>query len=177
MRQEGEKAICQAIGRPDNEGLYKAWLCGETGRALLGTLIPEGGALRLRRSVSIASLKEKGAWPPVGAEIVMAYPFAPEEPPSEQWSWTDCPCRMFEDRLISHALRGLNRALVKRDADGFFLAAPYAPNCPFPIPPLFCLGWMERLGGRWYVVFRFSRQGVPELLHNFPAGGENGGRV
>lgn len=174
VHQEGDRALCQAIGCPEGEGLYKAWLVGKEGRALLGTLIPEGGALRLRRNVPISVLKEKGAWPPAGAEIVMAYPFAPEAPPSAQWRWQDCPCRLFADPFLSHALREINRALIKRDMDGFFLAVPYASNCPFPIPALFCLGRLERMGGRWYAVFRFSRQGVPELLHIFPADGENG---
>lgn len=173
VRQEGERVVCQALGRPESQGLYKAWLLGEEGKALLGTLIPENGALRLRRNMSAFTLKEKGAWPPVGAEIVMAYAFTPEEPPSSQWCWTECPCRLFTDRVISHALRGVDRALIKRGADGFFLAVPYVPGCPFPIPPLFCLGRIEKMGGRWYTLFRFSRQGAPELLHNFPSNGDN----
>ena len=111
VRQEGERVVCQALGRPESQGLYKAWLLGEEGKALLGTLIPENGALRLRRNMSAFTLKEKGAWPPVGAEIVMAYAFTPEEPPSSQWCWTECPCRLFTDRVISHALRGVDRAL------------------------------------------------------------------
>lgn len=172
VRQEGERAVCQAIGRPDGGGLYKAWLRGEEGRALLGTLIPEGGALRLRRSVPIAQLKERGAWPPAGAEIVMAYAFAPETPPSPDWRWTDCPCRLFEDKELSGALRGLDRALIRREVESFFLAVPYAASCPFPIPSLFCLSRVERMGGRPYVVFRFSRQGKPELPHIPAAPGE-----
>jgi len=174
VREEGERAVCQAIGRSDGSGLYKAWLRGETGRALLGTLIPEGGALRLRRTVSIAQLKGQGAWPPVGAEIAMAYAFVQETAPPPEWRWTDCPCRLMEDKELSHALRGLNRALVKRDGEGFFLAVPFETRCPFPIPALFCLSRVERLGGRRYVVFRFSLRGRPEPLHNRPDMGETG---
>lgn len=173
VRQEGERVVCQAIRREEGQGLYKAWLQGEEGKALLGTLIPENGALRLRRNLSVFSLKEKGAWPPVGAEIVMAYPFPSEEPPGSSWRWTECPCRLLTDKVLSHALRGVDRALIRRDGEGFFLAFPYVPGCPFPIPPLFCLGRLQKLGGRWYVLFRFSRQGAPELLHNFPPDGDN----
>lgn len=172
VRREGEWAVCQAISPAHSDGLYKAWLIGERGKALLGTLIPEGGALRLRRRMAVSGLREKGAFPPVGAEIAMAYPLAPEEEPPGQWQWTDCPCRLLGDPALSRALQGVNRGLVKRDTDGFFLAIPYAPVCPFPIPPLFCLGQLAKLGSRWYAVFRFSRQGTPEVLHNFPGEGE-----
>lgn len=173
VRQEGERVVCQAVCHAEGQGLYKAWLVGEEGKALLGTLIPENGALRLRRNMSVYTLKEKGAWPPAGAEIVMAYAFAPENLSDPRWRWSECPCRLFEDKTISHALRGVDRGLVRRDADGFFLAFPYVPGCPFPVPPLFCLGQMVRMGKGWYILFRFSRQGAPELLHNFPPDGDN----
>lgn len=43
VRQEGEQALCQAMGPLEGYGLYKAWLRGAGGKVLLGTLIPEGG--------------------------------------------------------------------------------------------------------------------------------------
>ena len=57
--QEGERAICRAICPDDRGGLWKAWLLGEGGKALLGTLIPEGGAMRLRRSIDVAQLERQ----------------------------------------------------------------------------------------------------------------------
>ena len=80
VRREGEKAVCQAIRAADSGGLYKAWLRGAGGRILLGTLIPDGGALRLRRVMDIPALERQGAWPPEGAEILMAYAFTKEAP-------------------------------------------------------------------------------------------------
>jgi len=64
---------------------------------------------------------------------------------------------------------------LKRDMEGFFLAFPWSKHESFPIPPLFCLARVERVGAGWHVVFRFSRQGRPELLHNFSEAGENRG--
>ena len=173
VRKEEERAVCQAIRTTDGGGLYKAWLYGASGKALLGTLIPEGGALRLRRVLEIAALERQGAWPPTGAEVVLAYPFAPEVPLPSDWCWTDCPQRLIEDAVVSRCLHGVRRALLKRDMDGFFLAFPWSRHEAFPIPPLFCLSHIEMISGRRYVVFRFSRQGCPELLHKFSAGGEN----
>lgn len=176
VRQEGEKAVCQAIHAFDGGGLYKAWLRGKAGeRILLGTLIPEGGALRLRRVMEISALERQGAWPPVGAEIALAYPFASEAPLPPEWCWTDCPERLLEDPMLSRCLRGVRRALLRRDMEGFFLAVPWSRHDPFPIPPLFCLSRLEMLSGRRCVIFRFSRQGQPELLHNFSGVGENRG--
>ena len=38
VRQEGERVVCQALGRPESQGLYKAWLLGEEGKALLSQM-------------------------------------------------------------------------------------------------------------------------------------------
>lgn len=175
VRQEGDRAICQAIRAADSGGLYKAWLHGTGNRVLLGTLIPEGGALRLRRVMEVTALERQGAWPPVGAEVALAYLFTPEVSPPPDWCWTDCPRRLLEEPMLSRCLQGVKRALLKRDMEGFLLAFPWSCREPFPIPPLFCLSRVEILSGRRCVMFRFSRQGRPELLHNFSAEGENRG--
>lgn len=176
VRQEGDRAVCQAIRGPDGGGLYKAWLQGKESRFLLGTLIPEGGALRLRRVISVSQLERQGVWPPVGAEIVMAYPFTDNRPP-EGWSWVDCPGRLLGDALLARSAQNLPRALMQKDKQGFSLAMPFQPPKPFPLTPLFCLSRVERLGGGWYVLFRFSRKGHPELPHISGARGETTGEA
>ncbi len=176
VRQEGRCAVCQAISRTGEAALFKAYLLGEEGRALLGTLIPEGGALRLRRSIEVAQLKRQGAWPPTGAEIMEAYSFVPESPP-EGWNLCREPGKLMTDPLLRREARRLGPAFLKRDEEGFVLAVAWSKGKPFPLPPLFCLAWPERLGGKWYMLFRFSRQGKPELLHKFSGAGENRGRL
>lgn len=173
VRQEGGKAVCQAMRIADNSGLYKAWLHGAGGKALLGTLIPEGGALRLHREVEVAVLERQGVWPPTGAEVTLAYSFTTEAPLPPDWCWTDCPRRLLKEPVLSECLHGVKKALLKRDMEGFFLAFPWSRHEPFPIPPLFCLARLEVMAGKVYVVLRFSRQGRPELLHNFSEAGEN----
>lgn len=162
VRQEGRCAVCQAISRAGERALYKAWLVGDKGRVLLGTLIPEGGALRLRRSVEVSWLERQGAWPPKGAEILEAYSLAPQALP-QGWSRQEEPWKLLEGELRECA-RELRWALLKRDIEGFFLALPWEKGKPFPLPPLFCLARLERLEGKRYILFRFSRQGKPELL-------------
>lgn len=164
VRREGDRAVCQAISRRGGDGLYKAWLEGSAGRCLLGTLIPEGGALRLRRVMSVAQLERQGVWPPTCGEVLMAFPVTGREPPPG-WQWQERPGRLMGDSVLSRALHGCPGAFFRREGEGFFLAFPWEKGAPFPIPPLFCLAWTQRLGERWYVVFRFSGEGKP-LLHN-----------
>lgn len=164
VRREGDQAICQAIRASDGGGLYKAWLYGEEKRVLLGTLIPEGGALRLRRALPIAQLERRGVWPPVGAEILPAEPPGEVRPPAG-WSWVDCPARLIRDPLAARAGRKLLRALLRRGKEGFELALPFDPAVPFPLEPLFCLSRLERLDRVWYILFSFSSRGCPELPH------------
>lgn len=169
--REGEQALCRAV-RPDGKGgLWKAWLLGERGKVLLGTLIPEGGILRLRRTIPVEQLERQGAWPPTGAELVLAGSAAPQSHPPG-WQWTDCPSQLMGEPSLRKAMRCVERALLRRDEEGFLLALPFSPGEVFPAPTLFCLGRIEELGGRRYVLFRFSRRGCPQLLHNFEALGK-----
>ena len=165
VRREENQAICQAIRASDGGGFYKAWLYGEGKRFLLGTLIPEGGALRLRRTLPIVQLERRGVWPPVGAEILPAALTGGNRPPAG-WSWVDCPGRLLRDPAAEAAGRNLARALLRRGEEGFELAFPFDPSAPFPLEPLFCLGRLKRLDRGWHVLFSFSARGCPEFSHS-----------
>lgn len=171
VRQEGRCAVCQAISRAGERALYKAWLSGEKGKVLLGTLIPEGGALRLRRSVEVAWLERQGAWPPKTAEILEAYSLPPQTPP-QGWTRQEEPWRLLDGELRECG-RELRWAFLRQDMDGFFLALPWEKQKPFPLSSLFCLASLEKIEEKWYILFRFSRQGKPELLHKISGVGEN----
>ena len=165
VRQEGEQALCQAMGPLEGHGLYKAWLRGAGGKVLLGTLIPEGGALRLRRTLPLSQLKVQGVWPPTGAEVVQS-PSCTQSAVPPGWQWTDCPGRLLGERTLSRSLQGVSRALLRRTGERFYLAFPCQPAEPFPIPALFCLSSVERLGEGLYYVFCFSRRGRPEIMYD-----------
>lgn len=171
VRQEGDRAMCQALRNAVGEGLYKARLQGGRGSFLLGTLIPEGGALRLRRNVSVAQLQREGVWPPTGADIVMAFPFTGETAPSG-FSWEEQPWKLTPDRLISPCLQRIGRCLIRKYPQGFSLVIPFRLEEPFPLPPLFCLSRTVRLDGKTYLQFSFSREGRPVLPYDFLNPGE-----
>lgn len=178
VRQEGDRASCQALRAMTGEGLYKAWLLGQGGRRfLLGTLIPEGGALKLRRSVTLTQLREKGVWPPTGAEIAMAYRLTPAEGDRETrqgkcpyrqelpqgFCWENCPGRLTEDRVLRRALERLGCVALREEGEGHCLAVPFEPDKPFPLPPIFCLAQVRELEGRPCLLFFLDREGRPGL--------------
>ncbi|MCI8422560.1 MAG: hypothetical protein HFF50_03360 [Lawsonibacter sp.] len=158
LRQEGPRVRAEAVRPADGQGLYKAWLLGRDGaRYLLGTLAPEGNRLVLRRSLSLGELERAGCWPPEGAEAPLAFPFQTWE----RWHCERSPERLVRDPLLRPHLR--QPLLCRRGQEGFCLAAPFRPECPVPLVPLFCLARVERLEGRPHLVWRFDREGRPLL--------------
>lgn len=168
LREENGIALCRAIRADAKGGVWKAWLLGTDGtRALLGTLIPEGGALRLRRAVPLEQLQRQGVWPPIGTELLPAE--TPRSSPvPEGWQYTDCPARLMGEADLRHGLRCVERVLFRREGDEFFLAFPFDNKAPFPLPSLCCLCAVARLGECPYLLFRFSHRGCPLPLERTP---------
>lgn len=133
----------------DGEGLFKAHIKGPTGRCLLGTLMPEGGRLFLRRTLSIDSLKRQGAWPirQVEEELVCSFR---ERPAPIQW----------EDEVLRRCARQLPRHTLRREGEGFSMIFPFDPRAPFPFTPIFCFARVEN--GR--LIFSFQKGGVPYIF-------------
>ena len=164
VRQAGDTAVCQALRATDGQGLYKAWLRGAGGKLLLGTLIPEGGALRLRRTIPVSRLEQQGVWPPLGAEVALAVPFTQEKNrPPRGWKPISDPARLMGDPMLAKAARRLTGVLTQSDERGFALAVPFDVHAPFPMPPLMCLARVETLDARPYVIFNFNRRGCPKF--------------
>lgn len=151
---------------PDNKkGLYKGWLVGPGGKVLLGAFVPEQGALRLSRTMSIAELERQGAWPPTGGEAVLAYAVRRErEKPSLPAGWSRIaePARLMGEPLLARAWEG-GEALFCKDEQGFLLARRFRTDRPFPLTPLFCFAQIRELDGAPYVVFPFRPGGCPRL--------------
>ena len=86
VRAAEGRVACEAMLPDDGRGLYKAYLSGPQGRFPLGALLPEGGTLVLRRTLSVGELERRGVWPPTGGGVELAYPAqrhpaAPPAPP------------------------------------------------------------------------------------------------
>ena len=160
VQEKGLRAVLTAERPADGRGLYKAYLRGPAGRALLGTLAPEGERLQVRRTLTLDDLKRQGAWPPVGAELELAFPFEREEAPAG-WRWARLEqLRFGEEALRAMALRQ-KRGLFRPEEGGFLLAWAFSCARPFPMPGLFCLAQPLTLEGERYVCFRFDRNGWP----------------
>ena len=161
VREEKGRVWCQAQLPNDSKGLYKCWLAGPGGMALLGTFVPQGDCLRLERTLSVDELKRQGAWPPEGAQAVLAFSFGGEQPPPRGWVREHAPGRLMGEPLLAQAAGG--PALLRQEAAGFSLAYPYRPDRPFPLTPLFCFARLEELEGRPYLRFPFRSGGCPRL--------------
>lgn len=156
LSQEGNRVRLEAERPEDSQGLYKVWLTGaQGGRLLLGTLAPERGALRLRRTLSVGELERAGCWPPQGAQAPLAFPFSA----SERWYREQHPEQLVRDPVLKKQLKG--PILCRKERDGFSLAAPFRTGAPAPLEPLFCLARVERLEGRLHMVWSFDREGAP----------------
>ncbi len=161
VREEGSRAVCAAQLPDDSKGLYKCWLTGRGGKALLGTFVPQGGVLRLERTLSVGELERQGAWPPEGGQAVLAFSFDGRERAPAGWRREEQPGRLMGEPLLAGSASG--PALIRREERGFLLAYPYRPDRPFPLTPLFCFARLERLEGRDYLCFPFRPGGCPRL--------------
>lgn len=160
VREEGPRAVLTAECHDDGRGLYKAYLRSPRGRYLLGTLMPEGGKLRVRRIVSVDELRRQGVWPATKAEAELAFPFRQEGPPAG-WTWAEGPGELFQDPSLSEAAGGLGRVLMRKEGPSFTLACPYESDKEYPFTQLFCVSRLKRLDGRLYALFSFDERGWP----------------
>ena len=158
--ERGLQVRLEASRPEDGLGLYKAWVRGAGGRLLLGTLAPEGGELRLFRTVSRTGLERAGCWPVTGGEAVLAFPFEEAE---EGWRPEPHPERLCADPLLRAALEGRGDLCVRRRGEEILLSARFQPSRPFPLPLLFCLARVEERGGRPWLVWTLDRAGRPRL--------------
>lgn len=162
--QGGRVLLC--MERTAGEGLYRGWLRGKGGRMDLGVLLPDGNRLWLEKRVMVESLRKRGCWPVTGAGTTLSYDFSRQPPkPPEGWRWEDRPGRLFPaDPLLQRTAETAGRCLYRQKGDGFCLAYPWNVKRPFPLPPVFCFGWME---GESRLVFAFHGDGRPDL-QGFP---------
>ena len=160
VRQEGVRAVLEAVRPDDRRGLYKVWLRGRGGKEfLLGTLTPQEGKLRLRRVLPLGELERAGCWPEFWAESVLAFPFDREE--AEGWYCEQHPEGLFADSLLKGQIPG--PMLCRREKGGFSLGAPFRTDRPFALPGLFCLARVELREGRPWLVWEFGPDGLPRL--------------
>lgn len=168
LRQEGPRVHIQAERPVDGRGLYKVWLHGDHGgKLLLGTLVPEKGALRLSRTLSVSALERAGCWPRFRADAPLAFAFGGRS--GGRWYCEQHPERLIADPLLRSRLRG---AMLCRKEDGAFaLSAPFRTDRPVRLPALICLARVERRDGQLHMVWDFDSQGNPKVPHKLEESG------
>ena len=165
---EGDRLRISARLADDGRGLYKVFLLGRGGRFPLGTLMPEGGALVLARTVSRSELERRGFWPPAGARVELAFARGGGAPPSPPAGWRReaSPGRLMSDPLLRAGVRELRGCLIRREGEGFRLAFPWRADRAFALPAIFCFASVERVGEENYAVFTFNGRGRPVFRIN-----------
>ena len=160
LRQEGARVHLEAERPEDGRGLYKVWLHGDQGgKLLLGTLAPEGGRLRLRRTLTVSALERAGCWPQFRPAAVLAFSFQKEA--ETRWYCEQRPGALVSDPVLKGELEG--SMLCRKEEGGFSLAAPFRTDCPVPLTALICLARVERWNGRAHLVWSFDQKGMPRL--------------
>lgn len=160
LRQEGPRLHIEAERPEDGRGLYKVWLHGDQGgKLLLGTLAPEGGRLRLRRTLTVSALERAGCWPQLRAAAVLAFSF--QEQGKDGWYCERQPGQLVSDPVLKGQLE--SSMLCRREKEGFSLASPFRTDRPVPLTALICLARVERWSGKPHLVWSFDRKGIPKL--------------
>lgn len=162
-RENGGRVEVVMEIRPPDKGLYHGYLVGLGGTWDLGTLMPEGGSLRLRRTLLAAQLRQKGCWPILGGQVRQTYSF--EQTPFQGWREVRDLANLFPaDPILAQAASQGRRGLLQRHPEGgFSLAFPWDPRSPFPLVPIFCFAQVKALGGKAHIIFRVQENGAPVL--------------
>ena len=161
LREDGPRIRFEAVRPDDGQGLYKAWVLGEEGELLLGTLIPEGDGLRLTRTVSRSALERAGCWPVTGGRAVLCFPVPGQGERGSAWAPEPNPGRLCRDALLRESLWGQPGFCSRSQGELRLLSAPLRSGQPFPLPILFCLAKVELREGRPWLVWSFDREGNP----------------
>lgn len=133
------------------EGVRKVWLCGDRGRLLLGTLIPEGNEWRLQRRVARRELERQGFADRVWGEIVPVGETAAgkkEESP---------PVLPVADPVLRCLFRASDGANWRRTEEGWMVTFSWQVGQPVPWLPLVCFACPVRGG----LSFSLGKDGWP----------------
>ena len=165
LLEQGSRTQVEVCCRLDRTGLYRAYLLCRDGEYPLGVLEPLGEETCLKRTVLTGDLGRLG--PVERGEARMSYAFSSGR---GIWNTLGMGERFFQrDRELSALLTaGCPGARWRQAGDRRYLALPYDPGQPFPIPRLFCFARIQSIEGRSYVVYTFDREERPVMEGNFP---------
>lgn len=147
-----EDGCVRAVCARREDGLYRAYLEGEEGRALIGVLEPRDARMTAQRRFSREELAALGSLR--CGRAVCSFLFG-------QDGWGDPPPRFFGDERLERARKAVEGARFRRTGERRELALPYAPDAPFPLEELFCLARIQSVCGRLCAVYCVDGDGRP----------------
>ena len=152
--QEALYTWFEARCRLPGEGLWCAWAVGDRGELRLGVLEPCGdrAAIRRRFSARLTGPVGRIQW----GELRPAHPAEPGD-------WLPAAGELFRSPWLREQLQNASGVLTRQAAGRRDVALPYDAGRPFPLPALFCLARVCRIGGRDYVVYAFDSGERPVL--------------
>ena len=144
----------EARCRLPEKGLWCAWAVGDQGELRLGVLEPCGdrAAIRRRFSARLTGPVGRLQW----GELRPAHPAEPGD-------WLPAAGELFRSPWLREQLQNASGVLTRQAAGRRYVALPYDAGWPFPLPALFCLARVCRIGGRDYVVYAFDSGERPVL--------------
>lgn len=164
--EQGMMVRLDAFRPMEQSALYKVWIRGSGGEFLLGTLIPEGGQLKLSRTLSVDTLKKAGCWPVTGGKCAKYFHFTDtgNTKKAAHWHWDHHPNTRFTDPVLQESVASWGSMLLRPHNRGFQLAVPFNPRRPFPLTPLFCFAALQPVEGQPHLIFTFDDSGSPLQL-------------
>ena len=136
-------------------GLWCAWAVGEQGELRLGVLEPVGDQFQIRRNFSDRMCR------PLGKLRRCEVRAAGAEAKEEAWLVVNTPEKLFSTPFLRQQLRGIQGVRTRTSQGLRWLAVEYDRKKPFPLPGLFCLAEIRKIGEREYVVYRFDSREWP----------------
>ena len=160
-------ARCPVLGN----GIYKAFLSGSGGQLSVGVMMPHGGEMTARRSVSSREWEALGTISRGEAMMTTRFGPATAEPVSSvtdtdsdadsEWLPERNASRLFSDPAVAALWADVQECYVKKANGGHLLAAVLQEKAPFSPVPMFCLGSPQTVRGKPCIVFRLNPAGHP----------------
>lgn len=165
LLEQGGRTQVEVSCRLDGSGLYRAYLLCQEGEYPLGVLEPRGEDVYLRRTVLTGELRRLG--PVRYGEARMSYAFSSGR---SVWKNLEQSEQFFHrDQELSALLPPERRGVRwRQEGELRYLALPYDPRQPFPLPRLFCFASIQSIGGSSYVVYAFDREDQPVMTEKSP---------
>ncbi|MBR3641278.1 MAG: hypothetical protein IKN53_04535 [Oscillibacter sp.] len=148
-RREGADTFFTLRAR--GRGLWSAWAVGERGEFRLGLADADAdGILCLRRRFTAAMTERSGAIVRCELRAVSG----------EKAPWKRPPPSFFRSAALRRAAAG-EGALCRTEGAVRYLALPFAPERPFPLPALFCFASLAAAEGTRCWIFAFDAEERP----------------